>query len=505
MKYSEVIILLVFVVTTTVGGKINSVDDNTKEDRAVSGGPCGPNLQWSINFGTSTLTISGTGEMYDYSVNYGYIPNDDYHGKKSNIRNVIFTDGVTAVGASAFSGFSLTSVTFSSTIVTIGDNAFSNAGLTSISIPSSVTTIGSSAFENCGLSTITFESPSSLSTINDSAFANTPVAAISIPSSVTTIGSFAFYGCSNLASLSYLGTSAPSCSSGVFKNTKWLKFACVPVDYNSDTLCNSLRVYKSESSCDEVYSQENKCFKAEMDDEGFIILTPRYLTKVCYEYQCDNNTGVTYSWSTCNSTEETKRVCLNNTCVEETIPKPNDTSVAIEVNISEGYDATDLNTDEIQGKLGSMANSQALSVASETNNSGKVLRIVILVNDQTTANNVLNIISNTQDDKYCELNALCNKANARIVTYEPATIDPSTTDSNTTDSNTTDTNTTDANTTDTNTTDSSNTNINRTDVNNTDINVYSLFLSVGTHIYSVHFWVLLSISLMFITEPFVGL
>ena len=110
----------------------------------LTSGTCGPNLTWNLTDGI--LTISGTGEMTDFSYpDYG-----PWYSLSSSITSVVINDGVTSIGKSAFSGCTgLTSVTIGNSVTSIGESAFSGCtGLTSVNIPNSVTSIGSYAFLN---------------------------------------------------------------------------------------------------------------------------------------------------------------------------------------------------------------------------------------------------------------------------------------------------------------------------------------------------------------------
>ena len=60
-------------------------------------GTCGDNLTWSLDTDTGVLTISGTGEMQNYSS--GTTP---WYGHRSSIQTVIIGDGVTSIGDTAF-------------------------------------------------------------------------------------------------------------------------------------------------------------------------------------------------------------------------------------------------------------------------------------------------------------------------------------------------------------------------------------------------------------------
>ena len=123
---------------------------------------------------TYTLTISGNGEMNNYS---------DYNFGNSPWANV----------ASA-----ITQVVFEGDITTIGNYSFYRCTrLTSITIPNSVISIGTGAFLDCmNLQKITMpdDSNSKLQSIGDSAFCNCyNLTSITIPSSVRSIGKHAFY------------------------------------------------------------------------------------------------------------------------------------------------------------------------------------------------------------------------------------------------------------------------------------------------------------------------
>ena len=182
---------------------------------AIVEGTCGDNLTWTLNTKDSTLTILGTGKMtnYDYSWDY-YSPWYDY---KIYIKYVTLPDGLTRIGAEAFSGCDgLTSITIPNSVTSIGYGAFEDChGLTSVTIGSGVTTIGNYAFKYCSsLTSITIGN--SVTSIGDEAFGHCErLTSVTIPESVTSIGSWAFAYCSGLTSIT-IPNSVTSIGSCVF-------------------------------------------------------------------------------------------------------------------------------------------------------------------------------------------------------------------------------------------------------------------------------------------------
>ena len=127
-------------------------------------------ITWKLIKETGEITFTGEGKMKSF---------DSYpwDGIKDSIKKVTISEGITAIGKSAFSECSsLTSITIPNSVTTIGKYAFYEcSSLTSITIPSSVMTIEGSAFFRC----------SSLKSVV-------------IPNSVTTVGDDAFSCCSSL-------------------------------------------------------------------------------------------------------------------------------------------------------------------------------------------------------------------------------------------------------------------------------------------------------------------
>lgn len=205
MKKRLLSILLVLLMALTLLPLGALADDNNK---------CGENLTWE--FADGILTISGTGDMYDYSsadpapwsaknsdiceitVGDGVtsIGDNAFHSCKE-LSMVTFMGGLTRIGSGAFAGCeALRDFDFPYSLETIGANAFSNCNnLIDVTIPDSVQSIGSEAFSLCeGLSMV--ELPTTLTKIPDGIFTDcTLLDSITIPDTVTEIGANAFLRC----------------------------------------------------------------------------------------------------------------------------------------------------------------------------------------------------------------------------------------------------------------------------------------------------------------------
>ncbi|MBQ4562451.1 MAG: leucine-rich repeat protein [Clostridia bacterium] len=118
---------------------------------SVEYGTCGDDLVWILD-GDGVFTVSGTGDMYDYSlVDIEYNTTLPWDDLRSDIKQAIIEDGVTSIGAfSFFMCDKLEKVSISNTVTVIGNDAFCGCLLLEeVSIPSSVTEIDTSAFAAC--------------------------------------------------------------------------------------------------------------------------------------------------------------------------------------------------------------------------------------------------------------------------------------------------------------------------------------------------------------------
>ena len=227
---------------------------------AIGRGTCGNSVNWIVDY-SRTLTISGTGQMRDFSVDYSGISTAPWSHIGEQILSLVINNGVTYIGNYAFKGCSnMKSVSIADSVTKIGyDGGYSSSNcfdgcnsLTQITIPSKVTFISKTTFHGCpNLTTINVESgntaysgvdgilysrykntiycypagktdtsftiPDSVNTIAPYAFSRcNNLKEVTIPSSITTIEEDAFCSCKNLNRITFSGSAPDSIKSYAF-------------------------------------------------------------------------------------------------------------------------------------------------------------------------------------------------------------------------------------------------------------------------------------------------
>ena len=200
------IAVIMVVVMTAVCAPVSDVSDlfDVEASAIVTSGKVklGNNIKWTYDRGSKTITVSGSGAMYDYSngdngQRWDELVLGSTHYPNKHAEKLVISNGITYIGTNVFNGLKgIKSVSIPASVTSIGASAFKGCtSLSSVSIPASVATIGVSAFEGCSaLSSVTIAN--GVKTISDYAFKNTKAAKISIPASVTSIGANSFAGIS---------------------------------------------------------------------------------------------------------------------------------------------------------------------------------------------------------------------------------------------------------------------------------------------------------------------
>ena len=205
----------------------NGVTLYSNHEKLAAGGKCGDNLFWNVN-NNNTLTIYGTGAMYDYEYNeYNEYNGGDispWRSLNSAPKSLVLEEGITYIGDYAFykcSSFK-GSLTIPNSVTNIGDRAFYNcSGFNGyLTIGNSVTTIGNAAFYGCDGFKGSLTIPNSVTSIGTSAFhlCSGFTGSLTIGNSVTTIGSSAFYGCDGFKGSLTIPNSVTSIGNHAFSN-----------------------------------------------------------------------------------------------------------------------------------------------------------------------------------------------------------------------------------------------------------------------------------------------
>ena len=156
---------------------------------APKSGTCGDKLTYTYIPKTHQLTISGAGQMNDYTPT-----NQPWHNYY--IEEVVVEEGCTSIGQNAFTNIQhVTEIKLPSTLKSIHDNAFAGTLISEIRFPNNLTSIGNEAFSDCKyLKKVYLDD--NLEEIGDFAFYGTIIknTTLTMPNNLKSIGNYAFSG-----------------------------------------------------------------------------------------------------------------------------------------------------------------------------------------------------------------------------------------------------------------------------------------------------------------------
>ena len=160
----------------------------------VASGICGDDLTWTLDT-AGTLTISGTGDMYDFATHAS-----PWNAYREQITAVSFSEEITAIGMNAFYGCTgITAVDIPNSVTQIGAYAFYGCeGIQQLTLPASDVECGSCIFAGCtSLTELTI--PEGLPVVTECMFSGCySLKTVTLPDTVGLIGVEAFTGCSAL-------------------------------------------------------------------------------------------------------------------------------------------------------------------------------------------------------------------------------------------------------------------------------------------------------------------
>ena len=296
-----------------------AISGNAVAATTVVSGNCGTdgdNLIWTLEKTSGTLTISGIGQMSDYSYSVsspwsGYhtiITDVEIQGGVTSIgsyafsscrslTSIVIPEGVTSIGSDAFHYCSsLTNVTLPSSLTEIGNSAFNSCdSLTSIVIPEGVTSIGSDAFSGCSnLANVTL--PSGLTEIGNSTFSSCrSLTSIVIPEGVTSIDSYAFHYCSSLTNVT-LSSGLTEIGNGAFDSCRSLTSIVIPegvtsIGSDAFSCCSNLANVTLPSGLTEIGNSTFSCCCSSLTS----IIIPEGVTSIGSDafYGCSSLANVT--------------------------------------------------------------------------------------------------------------------------------------------------------------------------------------------------------------------
>lgn len=296
-------------------------------------GYCGENITYVYDSKSKSVTIGGSGEMYNYSdpsySPFGY----------TDIVSVEIEDGITSIGKYAFYACeSLESVVMPDSIATVESRAFESCCLLSeIRFSESLSFIGEGAFAGCESLTDVVLLNNSVS-VSKTAFQYcVSLSDVLFHGSIEEIGANAFFGCSNLSKI-HIGSDISESAMNNIPTT----IAIHSTDYIEtvdDCLSGEAELSIYCDVCDaKLYHKETQkqfdshLFSQYLSDDNFTCMTDGTKTarcERCFKTDTITDTGSAqgHNWSvwqkntaeTCKSEGEKSRICLNCDIVEKEI------------------------------------------------------------------------------------------------------------------------------------------------------------------------------------------
>ncbi len=222
-------------------------------------GICGDDMSWTLDT-KGTLTISGKGEMVNYSLSEYNTPWDKY---AHLIKKIVVSDGVNTIGDYAFyEARSVTSIELPDSVTRLGKYAFKKCtSLEEIDLPKDIDEIGEGVFSGCR-SLKSIQIPEMLMYIPQNAYSGcSSLKSVDIPENVAIIENYAFSDCSSMTEVT-MSDSICQLGRGAFENCRSLE--AIKLSDNIMTLEDS-----TFSNCDSLIDITLPRILKEIEDSAF--------------------------------------------------------------------------------------------------------------------------------------------------------------------------------------------------------------------------------------------
>lgn len=168
-------------------------------------GQCGDDVYWTIDTATGTMSVFGTGPMWDYDSDkepaWGI-----YKERRDQITTLTFSEGITRIGESTFGSFSkLTSLTIPDSVTLIDDYAFGSCSALKTLDLGDGCSLGEGAFIYCPIRELELGKSGSFGT---QCFTSSYITSITITANSPSFREGAFWNCTGLKEVHFKG-SAP--------------------------------------------------------------------------------------------------------------------------------------------------------------------------------------------------------------------------------------------------------------------------------------------------------
>ena len=243
-----------------------------------------------------------------------------------------------------------------------------------------------------------------------------------ISETVVTIEAFAFNVLEKLSSVTYLGDSPPDCSAtNTFVFCDALLNACIPINYNSQVFCG-VTAYSQSPSFEQIRGLNNECNQVFVCSETNYTVQKREnatdwegQSNECFEYRCDPAYGPVRN-NQCNNSDGINRVCTTDNKCEERESFRQEWIVVIELN-STNFD--EMNSTELIETISNISgvDPDTIKIGVEMDDHGKIVRIIVFVSNQQTAEAIIKAINAMEEDE-CQNGIICRSKEARVISPE---------------------------------------------------------------------------------------